>query len=138
MLTGHDDLAGMQKPQRTRGALRFVGDVGTAELRELYSGALAVVSPSRCEGFGLPLLEAAALGRPVIASSEAIPGTLRPYARSFAPGDVPALEWLMAVAARSPEASEEARRFARTQTWDLCARLTAEVYREVLVELDER
>jgi glycosyltransferase involved in cell wall biosynthesis len=138
VITGRDDFGAARRPQRAAGALRFAGDVDLPALRELYRGALALVSPSLCEGFGLPLLEAAALGTPVIASTEAIPGTLRPYVESFAPRDVAALAGLMARAARPLGPPEEARRFARTQTWDRCAKRTAEVYREVLAEIDSR
>ena len=38
-------------------------------LVRLYAGALAVVFPSRMEGFGLPVAEGLAVGTPVIASN---------------------------------------------------------------------
>jgi glycosyltransferase involved in cell wall biosynthesis len=38
-------------------------------LLQLYAGALAVVFPSRMEGFGLPVAEGLAVGTPVIASN---------------------------------------------------------------------
>jgi glycosyltransferase involved in cell wall biosynthesis len=41
------------------------------ELRELYSGAMAVLVPSSAEGYGLPAVEAMACGAPVIASNAA-------------------------------------------------------------------
>ena len=40
------------------------------ELRHLLSGAVALVLPSESEGFGLPAVEAAACGVPVIATTE--------------------------------------------------------------------
>jgi glycosyltransferase involved in cell wall biosynthesis len=48
---------------------RFLGYVPDRDLPALYSGALALVSPSLYEGFGLPLLEAMACGTPLAASS---------------------------------------------------------------------
>jgi glycosyltransferase involved in cell wall biosynthesis len=43
-----------------------INDVDDGLLRELYSGAHALLFPSFCEGFGWPILEAQACGCPVI------------------------------------------------------------------------
>ncbi len=51
------------------GGVRYVSRVSDDELAALYRGALALVYPSRYEGFGLPALEAMASGCPVIASN---------------------------------------------------------------------
>jgi glycosyltransferase involved in cell wall biosynthesis len=48
--------------------VRFMGYVPDRDLPALYSGALALVSPSLYEGFGLPLLEAMACGAPLAVS----------------------------------------------------------------------
>lgn len=50
-------------------AVRFLGAVDERTLGLLYRAANAFALPSRCEGFGLPLLEAMAQGCPVIANN---------------------------------------------------------------------
>ncbi|HWS74825.1 MAG TPA: glycosyltransferase family 1 protein [Quisquiliibacterium sp.] len=47
--------------------LLFPGFLGDAQLRQVAARAQALIVPSREEGFGLPVAEAAALGLPVIA-----------------------------------------------------------------------
>lgn len=51
--------------------VRFLGYVDDDDLARLYSGALALIFPSRYEGFGLPILEAMACGCPVVTTREA-------------------------------------------------------------------
>jgi len=138
-VTGSDDFPESAiSPRRARGKVRFLGDVRQSELPALYRGAAALVHPALCEGFGLPMLEAAALGTPVIACRDAVPGVLRPYVDAFAPRDVGALAASLRLALVAPADRGDARRFARTLTWDRCAERTAEVYRTVLEECSPR
>jgi glycosyltransferase involved in cell wall biosynthesis len=56
--------------------VRFLGYVPELELVALYREASALVHPATSEGFGLILLEAMALGAPVIAASADGPGEI--------------------------------------------------------------
>jgi glycosyltransferase involved in cell wall biosynthesis len=52
------------------GAVRHTGYVTDGELRALYENAVALVFPSRYEGFGLPLVEAMTCGCPAIVAQQ--------------------------------------------------------------------
>jgi glycosyltransferase involved in cell wall biosynthesis len=138
-LTGIDDLGPeVSRPERSRGEITFVGHVDAPKLVALYAGALALVHPALCEGFGLPLVEAAAMGTPVIACRDAIPSVIIHRAAIFEPRDVAgARAHMIAVLdGRVPRGS--AQTIARNLTWDLCAERTAEVYRTVLEDRPNR
>ncbi len=72
----------------------FAGDhlsVGDSELAGLYQLADALLFPSRSEGFGLPLLEAALHRLPAFCSDiEPLRGLLRETASHFSPDEEPA------------------------------------------------
>jgi len=54
----------------SRGGWRYLGYVPVSDLSALYSAAIALVSPSHVEGFGIPAVEAMQCGCPVIASDD--------------------------------------------------------------------
>jgi len=63
-----EQIAARARSLGIAGRLEFLGWVSDAELRAHYRGALAVVQPSRYEGYGgYASLEAMALGTPVVA-----------------------------------------------------------------------
>ncbi len=136
VLTGDDDPGVRERYARTGGEIVFVGGLGTAQLGERYRGALGCVQPSLAEGFGLPALEAAVCGTPVLATSASVPAIVAPYAQTFAAGDAAALGALLLALARDPSRARaraaEGAAALRAYTWETFAASTAAVYREVL------
>ena len=107
------------------------GYVDDATLAALYSGAAVVVIPSLGEGFGLPAVEAAACGAPLVLSDlPAHRETMDGAALYFPPGDAEALTARLNDALSSPgDLGEPARRTVGGRTWDSAA----ERLRELLV-----
>ena len=138
-VTGEDDFgAGLHTYQTPDRQIVTLGDVPQEKLPALYAGALALVHPALCEGFGLPLLEAMAARTPVIVSEEAAPRVLQGAVLLFPAGDAAALrvriERVLGDEGLRTAFKNEGRALAQRLTWDNCARQTAEVYREVLEE----
>ncbi|HEX4622073.1 MAG TPA: glycosyltransferase family 1 protein, partial [Myxococcaceae bacterium] len=117
-------------------------DTGLAPLSEeemplLYGGAVALLVPSRHEGFGLPALEAMASGCPVVAANAgALPEVVGEAGILLSPDDPPAWREALLRLYRDPpfRASCVERGLARAArfSWDECARRTLAVYRRAL------
>lgn len=112
--------------QLPTGALH-VGRVSDGELRSLYENALGFVYPSFYEGFGLPPLEAMALGCPVISSrTSSLPevgGDAVLYCDPHDDQDIARqLQRLVNDAPLRSELSAKGRARAQEFTWIKCAR----------------
>ena len=111
--------------------------VGWVEDRStLLAGARLLAYPSVYEGFGLPPLEAMALGVPVVATTAgAIPEVAGEAALLVAPGDPHALaEALLAVATDSAISARliaAGRERARLFSWERAGRELADLYRSL-------
>jgi len=103
--------------------LRRVDD---AQLASLYAGALAVVTPSHLEGFGLPPLEAAAHGTPAVVSDlPCFAETLDDAALRVPAGDAGALADALLLIGRDEDLRARlgaaARARAARYTWERAA-----------------
>jgi glycosyltransferase involved in cell wall biosynthesis len=112
------------------------GWLADEDLRRLVAGARAVVLPSSDEGFGLPVLEALAAGRPVVITDiPALTEVAGPHGGAVAPPrDADALAGAVqdALAADDSDAARTRRRdWARGWTWPACAAATLDVYQRV-------
>jgi glycosyltransferase involved in cell wall biosynthesis len=108
-------------------AVHFPGFVTDEDLACLYTGAAAVVVPSRDEGFGLPAVEAAACGAAIVLSDiGAHRETLDGAALFFPPGDAAGLaarlEELLDAPVATRSLGERALGAAGRLSWDETAR----------------
>ncbi|HEY6045917.1 MAG TPA: glycosyltransferase family 1 protein [Pyrinomonadaceae bacterium] len=119
--------------------LHFTGYVDDEDLVALYSSCRVFVYPSVYEGFGLPPMEAMACGAPVIAGD--IPVLRETFADSAVlvePLDPHSLA--KAIVSVLGDETEQARLSALSQrraeqfSWSETARLTLEVYKQVLAK----
>jgi glycosyltransferase involved in cell wall biosynthesis len=117
------------KPER----LSHVASASDAALRRLYDEAAALVVTSRCEGFGLPILEAMARGCSVACarggSLEEVSGG---FAAMFDPDSVAECAAAVREAVAAPgDLREAARVNARGYDWMRAARAHVDVYAEI-------
>lgn len=117
--------------------VRFLGRVDDDELAMLYSGAEALLHPSFCEGFGLPLAEAMACGCPVVTSNvSAMPEVVGKAALQADPHDpevfARALRRVVAEPLLASKMRSEGLARAAELDWQAFAARNLAVYREVL------
>lgn len=127
-------LSNLQVEDRVR---RVSGSDG--QLADCYRQASLFVFPSECEGFGIPLLEAMALGCPVACSnSSSFPEVVGDAAKLFDASDPDAIRLALESVLNSPAdaASLIDRGYGRQAqfSWSLCAEKTVQAYRKMLLE----
>ncbi len=106
-------------------------------LAALYQQAAAFIYPSLYEGFGIPPLEAMAVGCPVICSnSSSLPEVVGEAAETFDPLDeeamLAAMENVLGSPSRRNALIEAGRARYPLFTWEKCARETEAIYRKLL------
>jgi len=134
----HRDVEGIRETIAEVGTtdrVVWTGFVADEELRHLHSGALALVLPSETEGFGLPAVEAAACGTPVIATTQSpLPGLLKGGGIFVSPGDQETLDGALRLLSKDARLRREMGRrglvAARALTWDAGAEAALGAIRE--------
>jgi len=119
------------------GQVILLGRLPDADLAAVMSAAVGVVVPSRAEGFGLPVVEAMAVGTPVVISDDPALVEVGGDATLVTPvGDVGALtsalrDFLDQPSLRRGMATRGLARAAQF-TWDRTAGILWELYRDLL------
>jgi glycosyltransferase involved in cell wall biosynthesis len=134
---GSDEPRRRLERSAVKEAVRFTGFIADPDLPLVMSAASLFVYPSLFEGFGLPPLEAAACGTPVVASNTAaLPETLADAALLVDPDDGDALARAMLRLLTDEELRDELRRRgierAARFTWEEVARRTVAAYGEAV------
>ncbi len=122
-----DLLQQLENRSWLNGRIRLIRDPGDAEVHALYEGCLFTLFPSLFEGWGLPLGESLALGKPCLAASgTALPEAGGDLCRYFDPEDVGAAHRAVTALLDEPGSiaawEEEVRRGFRPSGWEEAAR----------------
>ena len=138
VVAGPDGWRADDVRREVRGALgdraTFLGWVGDDVLSALYRRATVFAFPSLAEGFGIPVLEALALGAPVIASDlppvrEIAAGAALLVPAADEDGLTGALELVLGDDARRDEMASGGRRVSARFAWSLTAEAVVDAYR---------
>ncbi len=132
----YKDLMAQVKAAGLESRVIFTGYIQDADLLLLFNHASAVLLPSFCEGFGLPAVEAAACGAPVLATKQSpLEGLLGEGVISLDPADRSgwreALRAVLRDAQRSQGMSRAALAATAKLSWDNSAQQLLQIFDEV-------
>lgn len=122
---------------RLEDQVSFLGYVTSTELRALYELAHAVIFPTLFEGWGLPVIEAFAAGKPAACSAvTSLPDTAGDAALLFDPHDTGAIAGAMrrlwSDDALARELVHRGHERVKLFTWEQTARMFRDLYRETI------
>lgn len=108
----------------------FLGHIPTSDMAKIYCGAEALIYPSLYEGFGLPILEAYALGVPVLTSNI---GSLKEVGAGASmlvdPNDIDSItQGINELLLKRNEYIKKGREVVRKYSWEETAKKTLGVY----------
>ena len=134
---GSERLIARLKAYENRNEIRWLQRVDDQVKRSLMQQASAIVFPSLCEGFGLPILESFASGAPVITSNiTAIPEVAGNAAWLVDPYDVDDIGNAMMSLVQDKDLVRQYVKNglmrAKQFTWAECTRKTIEIYKNVI------
>lgn len=114
----------------------FSGEASENELSQLYQNALAFAFPSLSEGFGLPVLEAQALGCPVISSNATcLPEILGSSALYFNPLNIKDIEQSFKTISQNEKLRKQLAGLGQTNclrfNWQKMVKQTVEIYQSI-------
>lgn len=128
-LSNGDTLEALAISLGTTELIHWTGYLSDDSLRALHTGALATLLPSESEGFGLPAVEAAACGTPVIATRRSpLPRLLADGGFFVEPGDVESVSAAMRLLYADPslrrDMGDRAAERAAALSWEATADAT--------------
>ena len=135
--SGASALTALARKLGIEDQVHFTGTVEFETLLQLYSGALALLHPSLCEGFGNPLAEAMACGCPVVTSNlGAMPEVTGGAALLVNPRDTDGIARGLREVANSSELAATLRdkglARAKELSWESFAEKNLAIYRKLL------
>lgn len=121
------------------GRVHWLGVLPADRLPSLMARSSVVVYPSLSEGFGFPVLEALAVGTPVVCSNRgSLPEVVGEAGLVVDPLDLRAMSEALEAVLTRPELRRSLRQAGRTRvrefTWERCADDTVSAYRDVIGE----